>query len=457
MGRVFISVGHGGLGNSRISLESGGVEASEIKEMILLRDLAMQETRSRNLEVLSVPDDLSLEQTIQWINYRHRPGDIAVELYAETHANPAFRGAGVYYIAHNRDRKQHADLLLLALTRRVPQIAIRAALADTTSGLGYLPFCRQLIPASLQLQIGVFSNAEDRSLIQNRRQELALGIADGLITWSRFLTGKTTMMPKPSPSAPQTPSYPSIPINLNGRLYGEQGILINGNAWIPIDLVDRLGVTPHQMTQSRRVSYGGIVYVKAIDLRDSNLSVSWDTITRTVSVRSILQIGRQLNDITGKGYTSEVQLLMFLKTHNEAGLAQFPDIARLYREEAIQEGISYDIAFAQLCVETDFLRFGRMIKPSQNNFGGLGTTHGTAEGAAFSSVRMGVRAHIQHLKAYANTEPLREEVVDPRFHFITRGIAPQVEQLAGRWASDPNYGDRILSILRQLYEASGLL
>ncbi len=456
MGRVFISVGHGSLGNGRLNLGFEDVEASEIKEMLLLRDLTMQEARSRSLEVLLVPDDFSLKQTIQWINYRHRTNDIAVELYAETCANPTLRGAGVYYIAHNRDRKQHAELLLLALTRRVPQIVIRGAFPDTASGLGYLAFCRQLIPASLQLQVGVFSNAEDRYLMQNRRQDLALGIADGLLTWSRFLTGETTMMSTPLPPA-RTPSYPAIPINLNGRLYGEQGILINGNACIPIDLVDRLGVTSNQMSQSRRVSYGGIVYVKAIDLRESNLSVSWDNVTRTVSVRSLLQTGQQLNDITGKGYTSEVQLLMFLKTHHEAGLAQFPDIARLYREEAVQEGISYDIAFAQMCVETDFLRFGRMIKPSQNNFGGLGATSSSAEGASFASVRLGVRAHIQHLKAYANTAPLWEEVVDPRFHFITRGIAPQVEQLSGRWAADPNYGDRILSIMRQLYEASGLL
>ncbi len=456
MGRVFISVGHGIWGNSPVNLGSKGVDASEISKMILLRDLTMQEARSRGLEVLLVPDDLTLDQAIRWINYRHRTDDIALELSAETHTHPAFRGAGVYYIAHNRDRKQHAELLLLALTRRVPQIVIRGSFPDTASGLGYLAFCRQLIPASLQLQVGVFSNAEDRYLMDIRRQELALGIADGLLTWSRFLTSETTLMSTPSPPT-HAPSYAAILINLNGRLYGEQGILINGNACIPIDLVDRLGVTSSQMSQSRRVSYGGIVYVKAIDLRESNFSVSWDSLTRTVSLRSLLQPGRPLNDITGSSHTSEVQLLMFLKTHHEAGLAQFPDIARLYREEALQEGISYDIAFAQMCVETDFLRFGGMSKSSQNNFGGLGANRGSAEGASFATVRLGVRAHIQHLKAYANTAPLREEVVDPRFHFITRGIAPQVEQLSGRWAADPNYGDRILSIIRQLYEASGLL
>jgi hypothetical protein len=79
------------------------------------------------------------------------------------------------------------------------------------------------------------------------------------------------------------------------------------------------------------------------------------------------------------------------------------------------------------------------------------------EGASFPSARIGVRAQVQHLKAYASTEPLVQESVDPRFRFVTRGIAPLVGQLGGRWTADLNYGDQLLAMLRRLYENAGLL
>jgi hypothetical protein len=68
-----------------------------------------------------------------------------------------------------------------------------------------------------------------------------------------------------------------------------------------------------------------------------------------------------------------------------------------------------------------------------------------------------VRAHIQHLKAYASLEPLVQQEVDPRFRFVTRGVAPLVHQLSGRWSADLDYGTKITAILRRLYESANLL
>ncbi|MEL7244228.1 MAG: cell wall hydrolase, partial [Cyanobacteria bacterium J06573_2] len=75
----------------------------------------------------------------------------------------------------------------------------------------------------------------------------------------------------------------------------------------------------------------------------------------------------------------------------------------------------------------------------------------------FPSARVGVRAHIQHLKAYASLEPLAQENVDPRFRFVTRGIAPLVTDLSGRWEADLQYGDKIVALVKRLYESAGLL
>jgi hypothetical protein len=301
------------------------------------------------------------------------------------------------------------------------------------------------------MEVGFLSNPDDRYLIQNKRREIALGLADGLAAWSRAVSGL-------DPSNSPTTTYSSIDITINNQTYDEQGILINNNAYIPIDLVDRLKIDLATAPNVRRIQYQGVVYVQAIELRDYNISVNWDNSTRTVILRSILPIcPGQIDRIMGQGSSSEVQLMMFLKSNNENALTQFPDLPKLYREEATIEGVNYDVAFSQACVETNFLRFGGDLKASQNNFGGLGDVGGAAEAATFPSARLGVRAHVQQLKAYASLEPLVQEQVSPRFRFVTRGIAPLVAQLSGRWSADPKYGDRILAVIRRLYESAGLL
>ncbi len=451
MGRIFISAGHGGRENGAYDPGSIVAGTTEAREMILTRDLILTEVRSRQLEVLSVPDDLSATNSIDWIRARARPMDVALEIHTEAFPNPSVRGSSVYYIANNDQRKQHAELLLLSLLRRVPQLPNRGAKPDTAMGIGSLAFCRLLTCPSLYLEIGFLSNPDDRFIIQNRRRDVATGIAEGLVAWSLAVD------PAPTERS-ATITYPTCNISINGQIYGEQGIIVNGNSYIPIDLADRLGVDVSTAPNVVRITYRNIVYIKAIDLRPYNISIAWNSATRTVSLRSIFQIcPGQIDKIPGHGNASEVQLMMFLKTNNESSLVQFPEIARLYREEGALEGINSDIAFAQMCLETNFLRFGGIVKPSQNNFAGLGAVGGGEEGASFPSARIGVRAHIQHLKAYGNTEPLVQEVVDPRFNFVTRGIAPLVGMLSGRWSADEDYGNKILAILRRLYETAKLM
>ena len=63
----------------------------------------------------------------------------------------------------------------------------------------------------------------------------------------------------------------------------------------------------------------------------------------------------------------------------------------------------------------------------------------------------------QYLKAYASTEPLVNPVVDPRFDFVKRGVAPLVDSLSNLWDADPLYGAKILARLEELYKAAGIL
>jgi hypothetical protein len=86
-----------------------------------------------------------------------------------------------------------------------------------------------------------------------------------------------------------------------------------------------------------------------------------------------------------------------------------------------------------------------------NNFCGLGAIGPEQPGLSFPDERTGVRAHIQHLKAYGSAEPLRQECVDPRYRYVQpKGKAPDVFGLAGTWAADREYGVKLASLLERL-------
>lgn len=445
MGRIFLSAGHGSRvnGTSNPGTVVGGT--SEAREMILTRDLTVIELRSRGVEVIVVPDTLSPSGAINWINARARRDDVALEIRMDAFSNPSVRGATAYYIANNNERRKDAELMLTGLIRRVPQLPSRGARPDTDAGLGSLPFCRQVVSPSILMTIGFITNPDDRFIIQNQRRDVAIGLADGLVSWLRG-----TPLPQPT-------TFPEINITLNDQPYGEKGILVSGNSYVPIDLVDRLQIVLAPTV--RRINYRQVVFIRAVDLRDYNISVGWNPQTRTVLLRSILQVPPEAFErIMGRGYTTEVQLIMFLKSNNPDAPIQYPELARLYVAECNRYGVSYDTAFSQMLLETNSLRFGGDIKPSQNNFAGLGDVAGGPEGATFPNAQIGVRAHVQLLKAYASTEPIpQDEIVAPRFRFVTRGIAPTIDQLTGRWSADPDYGTKIKAILRNLYESAKLI
>ena len=126
-------------------------------------------------------------------------------------------------------------------------------------------------------------------------------------------------------------------------------------------------------------------------------------------------------------------------------------LAALYVIEASFEGINSDIAFAQMCLETGFLRFGGLITEDMYNFCGLGAIDENNRGCRFNSEQEGVRAHIQHLKAYGSTEDLRMPLADPRYRWVQpKGKAPDVYALSGTWAADRQYGEKLAGILKRM-------
>ncbi|WP_302397973.1 glucosaminidase domain-containing protein, partial [Eggerthella sinensis] len=158
------------------------------------------------------------------------------------------------------------------------------------------------------------------------------------------------------------------------------------------------------------------------------------------------QMARFYRATVGDAYPSNV--------YSEKGAATLDDFCTIVYEEAEREGVKAEVLFAQAMHETGWLRFGGSVKAQQCNFGGLGAVSSTAAGATFSSVRIGLRAQAQHLKAYGSTQPLNSACVDPRFSLVARGSALTVEDLGGKWAvPGTNYGTSIVSLINRLKTA----
>ena len=173
----------------------------------------------------------------------------------------------------------------------------------------------------------------------------------------------------------------------------------------------------------------------------------------------------QLMAISGKTTVTASQMEKYFKAKGATYPAYYAEtdaptlekFCQIYVEEANAEGINGAIAFTQAMKETAWLKFGGDVKIEQNNFAGLGTTGGGVAGASFTTVREGIRAQIQHLKAYGSKDALKNECVDPRFSLVTRGSAPYVEWLGQKenpngygWATSEGYGIDIEKMVKNL-------
>lgn len=167
-----------------------------------------------------------------------------------------------------------------------------------------------------------------------------------------------------------------------------------------------------------------------------------------------------LTAIMGKAVATAEQMKSYLKKKNPSVAQSVLDMIPLYLSEGEAEGVRGDIAFAQSCLETGNFTFsGSAVTLSQNNFCGLGVTQKGKAGLSFDTPQLGIRAQMQHLKAYASTDALVNEKIDPRFRYVTRGCAPYAEWLGQKenpqgkgWATGEKYGEKILSILKAVME-----
>ncbi|MFV0315502.1 MAG: glucosaminidase domain-containing protein [Microthrixaceae bacterium] len=170
---------------------------------------------------------------------------------------------------------------------------------------------------------------------------------------------------------------------------------------------------------------------------------------------------RFLGPIMGPSRLSAAQLAAWVRDEGPGGyLATEPveQIARYYIAEGAHEGVAGDVAFIQAVLETGWFRFSERMPPEHNNFSGIGAVDSGTSSAAFPTAQFGVRAQIQHLRAYADKavrcDNFNHVTVTPRCALVKpKGKAPYWAQLGnGYWATSPEYAP---SLLRLYLQASG--
>lgn len=196
----------------------------------------------------------------------------------------------------------------------------------------------------------------------------------------------------------------------------------------------------------------------------SGSNVQTDALKFEKTQKWSLQSVAELYPIMGKSSTNVEQMTAYFESKNaeypysDSDAPTIKDFCQMYIEECEAEGVKAEVAFCQAMLETGFLKFGGDVDKDQYNFAGLGATGNGAKGESFSSVRTGIRAQVQHLKAYASTEDLNQDCVDTRFKFVTRGSAPYVQWLGMQenpnsteqnkvgWAVAEKYGYNIVNL-----------
>lgn len=188
---------------------------------------------------------------------------------------------------------------------------------------------------------------------------------------------------------------------------------------------------------------------------------NWQTFLNKVQAAYAPAAAENTNGYTkimGTPKATAAQMQAYIKSKNPSVPQSVIDMIPYYLSEGNAEGVRGDIAFAQSCLETGNFTFkGSMVTIAHNNFCGLGATSGGNNVASFASAQLGIRAQIQHLKAYACADALKNDCIDPRFKYVSRGAAPYVEYLGIQenpkkigWAAGANYGAKILAILKDV-------
>ncbi|HEV3226250.1 MAG TPA: glucosaminidase domain-containing protein [Acidimicrobiales bacterium] len=155
--------------------------------------------------------------------------------------------------------------------------------------------------------------------------------------------------------------------------------------------------------------------------------------------------------VVGDPMLTADEIVAWYKAEGVVGYVAGVDLQTLagdYLDEGSAEKVRGDVAFAQSIVET-----GAFTSPltTHNNFAGIGACDTCATGFDFPSPLLGVRAQAQLLHAYADKSVRASNLANPAIGsdpdtLGVRGCCPTWNKLTGTWASDPNYGPKLMTV-----------
>jgi len=149
--------------------------------------------------------------------------------------------------------------------------------------------------------------------------------------------------------------------------------------------------------------------------------------------------------ILGEPVLTAPQLVSWFAS--QSGRGGVDDLAELFISEGRALGVRGDIAFIQAVLETGGFQF-----TGSHNYAGIGHCDSCPRGYAFASVRDGVRAQLQLLRAYADPDVTAEDLPGGQVAPINvaslgvRGCCASWWGLGGVWASSLHYGGTILTM-----------
>lgn len=148
---------------------------------------------------------------------------------------------------------------------------------------------------------------------------------------------------------------------------------------------------------------------------------------------------------------AEVQARLVARPHGGYDDDDVRWIARLYFETAEPVGLDPAIACAQMVHETNYLSSYWSQVPRRNP-AGIGVTGEPGAGVSFDDWESAVRAHVGRLLAYAipkgkatavQGKLINEALAVRPLPDHLRGVAPTLKRLAGTWAQDPHYAEKV--------------
>lgn len=161
------------------------------------------------------------------------------------------------------------------------------------------------------------------------------------------------------------------------------------------------------------------------------------------------------------------RLLAFLKDRNPQLSERFESVPLEYVRQGEKLGVRWDFAFYQMILETGSLSYRNGsragdVKPSQNNFAGLGATGRGEPGESFKDVATGVRAHLEHLLLYSG-EKLDNPTAERTRKVQEWGVLTNWQarfkrpitfaDLAAQWAPGSNSYARMLDGISERFQA----